>query len=188
MSRLDTQRRALIVEREQRQNREAQLRQDLTDAEARATEEQSVIDEAKQMLNRAQHQVESDDGMRETLETARTQAREHVRQCRQEKQQADVALNRSEVRHRELLTQHEALSRSIERARKQVTSYEQREASIRGEMPTEQNSDLAARQELSELLERRLAVESQLTQVRQGLSELESALRSKEQSLSLIHI
>ena len=122
LSRLDTQRRALIVEREQRQNREAQLRQDLTDAEARATEEQSVIDEAKQMLNRAQHQVESDEGMRETLETARTQAREQVRQCRQEKQQADVALNRSEVRHRELLTQREALSRSIERAREQVNS------------------------------------------------------------------
>ncbi len=182
LSRLDTQRRALIAEREQRQNREAQLRQDLTDAEARATEEQAVMDEAKQMLNRAQHQVESDDGMRETLETARTQAREQVRQCRQEKQQADVALNRSEVRHRELLTQREALSRSIERAREQVTSYEQREASILGEMPTEENPDLAAQQELSELLERRLAVESQLTQARQGLSELESALRSKEQS------
>ena len=182
LSRLDTQRRALIVEREQRQNREAQLRQDLTDAEARATEEQSVIDEAKQMLNRAQHQVESDEGMRETLKTARTQAREQVRQCRQEKQQADVALNRSEVRHRELLTQREALSRSIERAREQVNSYEQREASIRGEMPKEENPDLAAQQELSELLERRLAVEAQLTQARQGLSELESALRSKEQS------
>ena len=182
LSRLDTQRRALIVEREQRQNREAQLRQDLTDAEARATEEQSVIDEAKQMLSRAQHQVESDEGMRETLETARTQAKEQVRQCRQEKQQADVALNRSEVRHRELLTQREALSRSIERAREQVTSYEQREASIRGEMPKEENPDLAAQQELSELLERRLAVEAQLTQARQGLSELESALRSKEQS------
>ena len=182
LSRLDTQRRALIVEREQRQNREAQLRQDLTDAEARATEEQSVIDEAKQMLNRAQYQVESDEGMRETMETARTQAREQVRQCRQEKQQADVALNRSEVRHRELLTQREALSRSIERAREQVTSYEQREASIRGEMPKEENPDLAAQQELSELLERRLAVESQLTQARPGLSELESALRSKEQS------
>ena len=182
LSRLDTQRRALIFEREQRQNREAQLRQDLTDAEARATEEQSVIDEAKQMLNRAQHQVESDEGMRETLETARTQAREQVRQCRQEKQQADVALNRSEVRHRELLTQREALSRSIERAREQVTSYERREASIRGEMPKEENPDLAAQQELSELLERRLAVESRLTQARQGLSKLESALRSKEQS------
>ena len=86
------------------------------------------------------------------------------------------------MRHRELLTQREALSRSIERAREQVTSYEQREASIRGEMPTEENPDLAAQQELSELLERRLAVESQLTQARQGLSELESALRSKEQS------
>jgi chromosome segregation protein len=182
LSRLDTQRRALIAEREQRQNREAQLRQDLTDAEARAVEEQTVIDEAKQMLNRAQHQVESDEGARETLETARTQAREQVRLCRQEKQQADVTLNRSEVRHRELLTQREALSRSIERAWEQVTSYEQREASIRGEMPTEENPDLAAKQELSELLERRLVVESQLTQARQGLSELESALRSKEQS------
>ena len=182
LSRLDTQRRALIAEREQRQNREAQLRQDVTDAEARAAEEQSVIDEAKQMLNRAQHQVESDEGVREALETARTQAREQVRQCRQEKQQADVGLNRSEVRHRELLTQREALSRSIERAREQVTNYEQREASIRGEMPTQENPDLAAQQELSELLERRLAVESQLTQARQGLSELESALRSKEQS------
>ncbi|MGB1334535.1 MAG: chromosome segregation protein SMC [Luminiphilus sp.] len=182
LSRLDTQRRALIAEREQRQNREAQLRQDVTDAEVRAAEEQSVIDEAKQMLNRAQHQVESDEGVREALETARTQAREQVRQCRQEKQQADVGLNRSEVRHRELLTQREALSRSIERAREQVTNYEQREASIRGEMPTEENPDLAAQQELSELLERRLAVESQLTQARQGLSELESALRSKEQS------
>ena len=182
LSRLDTQRRALIAQREQRQNREAQLRQDVTDAEARAAEEQSVIDEAKQMLNRAQHQVESDEGVREALETARTQAREQVRQCRQEKQQADVGLNRSEVRHRELLTQREALSRSIERAREQVTNYEQREASIRGEMPTEENPDLAAQQELSELLERRLAVESQLTQARQGLSELESALRSKEQS------
>ena len=99
-----------MAEREQRQHREAQLRQDLADAEVRSAEEQSVIDEAKQMLNRAQHQVESDEGVRDELETARTQAREQVRQCRQEKQQADVALNRSEVRHRELLTQREALS------------------------------------------------------------------------------
>lgn len=182
LSRLDTQRRALMAEREQRQHREAQLRQDLADAEVRSAEEQSVIDEAKQMLNRAQHQVESDEGVRDELETARTQAREQVRQCRQEKQQADVALNRSEVRHRELLTQREALSRSIERAREQVTSYEEREASIRGELPTEENPDLGAQQELSELLERRLAVESQLTLARQGLSELESALRGKEQA------
>jgi chromosome segregation protein len=182
MSRLDTQRRALMAEREQRQHREAQLRQDLADAEVRSAEEQSVIDEAKQLLNRAQHQVESDAGVRDELETARTQAREQVRQCRQEKQQADVALNRSEVRHRELLTQREALSRSIERAREQVTSYEEREASIRGELPTEENPDLGAQQELSELLERRLAVESQLTLARQGLSELESALRVKEQA------
>lgn len=182
LSRLDAQRRALITERQQRQNREAQLRQDLTDAEGRAAEERSVIDEAKQMLNLAQHQVESDEGLREDLETARAQAREQVRQCRQAKQQADVALNRSEVRHRELLTQREALSQSIARAREQVSSYEQREASIRGEMPTDENPDLAAQQELSELLERRLVVESQLTLARQGLSELESALRSKEQA------
>ena len=182
MSRLDTQRRALIAEREQRQNRLAQLRQDLTDAETQATEEQSVIDEAKRMRNRAQRQVESDEGARETLERARTQAREQVRQCRQQKQQADVALNRSEVRHREVLTQQEALSRSIERAREQVTSYERRETYIRGEMPAEENPDLAAQQDLSDLLERRLAVESQLTLARQGLSELESALRGKEQS------
>ncbi len=182
LSRLDTQRRALIAEREQRQNREAQLRQDLTDGETQATEEQSVIDEAKRMRNRAQHQVESDEGARETLKRARTQAREQVRQCRQQKQQADAALNRSEVRHREVLTQQEALSRSIERAREQVTSYERRETYIRGEMPAEENPDLAAQQNLSELLERRLAVESQLTLARQGLSELESALRGKEQS------
>ncbi len=182
LSRLDAQRRALITELQQRQNREAQLRQDLTDAEGRAAEERSVIDEANQMLNLARHQVESDEGLREDLETARAQAREQVRQCRQAKQQADVALNRSEVRHRELLTQREALSQSIARAREQVSSYEQREASIRGEMPTDENPDLAAQQELSELLERRLVVESQLTLARQGLSELESALRSKEQA------
>jgi chromosome segregation protein len=105
-----------------------------------------------------------------------------VRQSRQAKQQADVALNRSEVRNRELLTQQEALRQSIERAKQQVLSYEEREAAIRGEMPTDENPDLEAQQVLSQLLEKRLGVEAQLTQARQGLSELETTLRNREQA------
>ena len=179
---LESQKRSLIAEQEQRLARESQLRQDLSDAEVRVSEEQAVIEEATQMLGRARSQVASDETSREELEDQRQAARDTVRQCRQAKQQADVALNRSEVRHRELLTQREALAQSIERARQQLESYEQREASIRSEMPTEENPDREAQRELSELLERRLGVEAQLTQARQGLSELESVLREREQT------
>ena len=49
-------------------------------------------------------------------------------------------------------------------------------------MPTEENPDREAQRELSELLEKRLGVEAQLTQARQGLSELESVLREREQT------
>ena len=179
---LESQKRSLIAEQEQRLARESQLRQDLSDAEVRVSEEQAVIEEATQMLGRARSQVASDETSREELEDQRQTARDTVRQCRQAKQQADVALNRSEVRHRELLTQREALAQSIERARQQLESYEQREASIRSEMPTEENPDREAQRELSELLEKRLGVEAQLTQARQGLSELESVLREREQT------
>jgi len=179
---LESQKRSLIAEQEQRLARESQLRQDLSDAEVRVSEEQAVIEEATQMLGRARSQVASDETSREELEDQRQAARDTVRQCRQAKQQADVALNRSEVRHRELLTQREALTQSIERARQQLESYEQREASIRSEMPTEENPDREAQRELSELLEKRLGVEAQLTQARQGLSELESVLREREQT------
>ena len=180
-SRLDAQKRALLAQQEQRQAREAQLRQDLSDLEVRGTEERAVITQATQMLGRAKMQVESDASVRSELESARETAREHVRQSRQAKQQADVALNRSEVRNRELLTQQAALRQSIERARQQVVSYEEREAAIRGEMPTDENPDLEAQQVLSQLLEKRLGVEAELTQARQGLSELETTLRDKEQ-------
>ena len=179
---LESQKRSLIAEQEQRQARESQLNQDLSDADVRVSEEQAVIEEATQMLGRARSQVASDETSREELEDQRQAARDTVRQCRQAKQQADVALNRSEVRHRELLTQREALAQSIERARQQLESYEQREASIRSEMPTEENPDREAQRELSELLEKRLGVEAQLTQARQGLSELESVLREREQT------
>ena len=179
---LESQKRSLVAEQEQRLARESQLRQDLSDAEVRVSEEQAVIEEATQMLSRARSQVASDETSREELEEQRQAARDTVRQCRQAKQQADVALNRSEVRHRELLTQREALAQSIERARQQLESYEQREASIRSEMPTEENPDREAQRELSELLEKRLGVEAQLTQARQGLSELESVLREREQT------
>ena len=182
MVQLESQKRSLIAEQEQRLARESQLRQDLSDAEVRVSEEQAVIEEATQMLGRARSQVASDETSREELEDQRQAARDTVRQCRQAKQQADVALNRSEVRHRELLTQREALAQSIERARQQLESYEQREASIRSEMPTEENPDREAQRELSELLEKRLGVEAQLTQARQGLSELESVLREREQT------
>ncbi len=179
---LESQKRSLIAEQEQRLARESQLKQDLSDAAVRVSEEQAVIEEATQMLGRARSQVASDETSREELEDQRHAARDNVRQCRQAKQQADVALNRSEVRHRELLTQREALAQSIERARQQLESYEQREASIRSEMPTEENPDLEAQRELSELLEKRLGVEAQLTQARQGLSELERVLREREQT------
>ena len=179
---LESQKRSLIAEQEQRLVRESQLRQDLSDAEVRVSEEQAVIEEATQMLGRARSQVASDETSREELEDQRQAARDTVRQCRQAKQQADVALNRSEVRHRELLTQREALAQSIERARQQLESYEQREASIRSEIPTEENPDREAQRELSELLEKRLGVEAQLIQARQGLSELESVLREREQT------
>jgi len=141
---LESQKRSLIAEQEQRQARESQLNQDLSDADVRVSEEQAVIEEATQMLGRARSQVASDETSREELEDQRQAARDTVRQCRQAKQQADVALNRSEVRHRELLTQREALAQSIERARQQLESYEQREASIRSEMPTEENPDREA--------------------------------------------
>jgi chromosome segregation protein len=49
-------------------------------------------------------------------------------------------------------------------------------------MPTDENPDLEAQQILSQLLEKRLGVEAQLTQARQGLSELETTLRNKEQA------
>ena len=75
------------------------------------------------MLGRARSQVASDETSREALEDQRQSARDVVRQSRQAKKQADVALNRSEVRHRELLTQREALSQSIDRARQQLESY-----------------------------------------------------------------
>ncbi len=182
---LESQKRSLIAEQEQRLARESQLKQDLSDAEVRVSEEQAVIEEATQMLGRARSQVASDETSREELEDQRQAARDTVRQCRQAKQQADVALNRSEVRHRELLTQRQALAQSIERARQQLESYEQREASIRSEMPTEENPDRDAQRELSELLEKRLGVEAQLTQARQGLSELESVLREREQTRML---
>lgn len=178
---LESQKRSLIAEQEQRLARESQLKQDLSDAEVRVSEEQAVIEEATQMLGRARSQVASDETSREELEDQRQAGRDAVRQCRQAKQQADVALNRSEVRHRELLTQREALAQSIERARQQLVSYEQREASIRSEMPTEENPDREAQRELSDLLEKRLGVEAQLTQARQALSELESVLREREQ-------
>ena len=178
----ESQKRALIAEQAQRLAREEQLKQDLADAEVRVSEEQSVISEATQMLGRARSQVASDETSREALEDQRQSARDVVRQSRQAKQQADVALNRSEVRHRELLTQREALSQSIDRARQQLESYEQREASIRSEMPTEADPDREAQRELSELLERRLGVEAELTQARQVLSELESTLREREQT------
>ena len=179
---LESQKRSLIAEQEQRQARESQLNQDLSDADVRISEEQAVIEEATQMLGRARSQVASDETSREEMEDQRQVARDTVRQCRQAKQQADVALNRSEVRFRELLTQREALAQSIERARQQLESYEQREASIRSEMPTEENPDREAQRELSDLLEKRLGVEAQLTQARQGLSELESVLREREQT------
>ena len=179
---LESQKRSLIAEQEQRLARESQLKQDLSDTQVRVSEEQAVIEEATQMLGRARSQVASDETSREELEEQRHAARDRVRQCRQAKQQADVALNRSEVRHRELLTQREALAQSIERARQQLESYEQREASIRSEMPTEENPDREAQRELSELLEKRLGVEAHLTQARQGLSDLESVLREREQT------
>lgn len=179
---LESQKRSLIAEQAQRLARESQLKQDLLDTEARVSEEQSVIAEATQMLGRARSQVASDETSRDQMEDQRQAARDTVRQCRQAKQQADVALNRSEVRHRELLTQREALAQSIERARQQLESYEQREASIRIEMPTEENPDREAQHELTELLEKRLGVEAQLTQARQGLSELENVLRQREQN------
>ena len=159
---LESQKRSLIAEQEQRQARESQLNQDLSDADVRISEEQAVIEEATQMLGRARSQVASDETSREELEDQRQAARDTVRQCRQAKQQADVALNRSEVRHRELLTQREALAQSIERARQQLESYEQREASIRSEMPTEENPDREAQRELRNCLENALVLRHQL--------------------------
>jgi chromosome segregation protein len=182
VSQLDAKHRALAASDEQQRNRVQQLRQDLSDTEIRSAEEQTVIEEAVKLLDRAAHEVASDDDRREILEAARSGARDSVRQCRHAKQQADVALNRCEVRHKELLTQRDALLRSIERAREQVTSYEQRETVIRGEMPADDNPDLEARKELSDLLEKRLGVEAKLTQARQSLSELETVLRDREQA------
>ena len=182
VSQLDAKHRALAASDEQQRNRVQQLRQDLSDTEIRSAEEQTVIEEAVKLLDRAAYEVASDDDRREILEAARSGARDSVRQCRHAKQQADVALNRCEVRHKELLTQRDALLRSIERAREQVTSYEQRETVIRGEMPADDNPDLEARKELSDLLEKRLGVEAKLTQARQSLSELETVLRDREQA------
>jgi chromosome segregation protein len=49
-------------------------------------------------------------------------------------------------------------------------------------MPADDNPDLEARKELSDLLEKRLGVEAKLTQARQSLSELETVLRDREQA------
>lgn len=128
----------------------------------------------------------SDDGQRISLLEQRDQYRETLKQAREnsanKKKAADGLIMRLEFVRNQL----QYLRQSLERAESQIVSLKERKENIISAMKIAKTPLSALNQNLEQALEKRLAVENELSSAKQKVENVEHDLREQEAKRSLL--
>ena len=171
---------------EQISARRERLAADISDTRGQFGQEQEAVSEARLLLAEAIERMETDSRQREELLARRDAARNQLDSVRQRARHDKDAAHQSAMRHQSLQTQLGGVAETMQRARSQVTQLQERREALQGSLMESDDPVVALQDELEAQLALRLASETELTQARQAVAEVEHALRQAEQQRAAI--
>ncbi len=166
--------------------RRARIAADVEEAREQFRQEQEAVAEARQLLSLAIESMESDSHRREELLSVRDETRGKLDSCRQKARHDKDAAHQAAMRLQSLQTQLSSMRGSIDRTHNQVAQLRERRESLQRSMNENDNPLEGLRAELEAQLELRLQSESELSEARQLVAEVEHKLRECEQQRAAI--
>ena len=171
---------------EQINARKERVNAEIDDARNQFRAEQESLAEARQILSAAIENMEADSQQREQLLSQRDQTRNGLDNARQKARHDKDAAHQLAMRHQSLQTQLAAMRESIERTTGQVSQLVSRRDNLLQTLSENDNPIDNLQVELEEQLAQRLVAESQLSEKRDLVAEIELQLRQSEQQRAAI--
>ncbi len=164
--------------------RRDQARREVKEAREQLEHEGENLSEARVILSEAIASMEQDTEQRELLLQRRDALRASLDQARQRARHDKDKAHELAMRHQSLNTQLAATRQGMERLEEQTQRLEERQAQLREALEQSQEPVEEQQLELDANLNKRLAVEEELTEARRALEAVEHELRGAEQSRS----
>jgi len=169
------------VQIEQYKARKQRAEGELAEVSSQFSQEQESLAQARALLQESLDGMERDSETREQLLGERDAVRQQLEQVRQRARQDRDQQQELAMRERALSTQLGAVRESIARVEIQLERLGERREQLRAAFEVKEQPGENHQQELEELLESRLQVETELASARAVNEELEQQMRGHEQ-------
>ncbi|WP_257295387.1 chromosome segregation protein SMC [Endozoicomonas sp. YOMI1] len=168
------------VRLEQFSERRRRLEQELQEVREQYGLEQEVIGESRMRLQEALDHMEEDIGRREAMQEHREKLQARLEEVRHQARFDQERAHQLALRQQSINTQIGSLKAAIERLSQQSTKLRERREFLRESMSESNSPEGDLREQLEEMLARRLEQEEMMQQARMALEEVEQRIRAGE--------
>jgi len=176
----------LQVRIEQEGKRREKLAGDIAEAKEQMSLEGENLSQSRMILEEAIGLMEKDTDQKEALLTRRDDIRGKLDQSRQRARHDKDKLHALAMRHQSIKTQLQSIRDSMQRLQEQASRLAQRKEQLLTSLGNSDDPTEDHKIELEALLEKRIAVEEELTASRKQFETVEQQLRDAEQSRSRV--
>ncbi|MFT6388166.1 MAG: chromosome segregation protein [Cellvibrionaceae bacterium] len=171
---------------EQEGVRRQKLAGDIAEAKEQMSLETEHLSQSRIVLEEAIGLMEKDTEQKEALLTRRDDIRGKLDQSRQRARHDKDKLHALAMRHQSIKTQLQSIRESMKRLQEQSSRLEQRQQQLQTSLGDSDDPTEGHKIDLEALLEKRIAVEEELTSSRRQFETVEQELRDAEQSRSRV--
>ena len=168
------------VRLEQFSERRRRLEHELQEVREQYELEQEVIGESRMRLQEALDHMEEDIGRREAMQEQREKLQTRLEEVRHQARFDKERAHQLALRQQSINTQIGSLKAAIERLSQQSTKLRERREFLRESMSESNSPEGDLREQLEEMLARRLEEEEAMQQARMALEEVEQRIRAGE--------
>ncbi len=168
------------VRLEQFSERRRRLEHELQEVREQYELEQEVIGESRMRLQEALDHMEEDIGRREVMQEQREKLQTRLEEVRHQARFDKERAHQLALRQQSINTQIGSLKAAIERLSQQSTKLRERREFLRESMSESNSPEGDLREQLEEMLARRLEEEETMQQARMALEEVEQRIRAGE--------
>ena len=168
------------VRLEQFSERRRRLEHELQEVREQYELEQEVIGESRMRLQEALDHMEEDIGRREAMQEQREKLQTRLEEVRHQARFDKERAHQLALRQQSINTQIASLKAAIERLSQQSTKLRERREFLRESMSESNSPEGDLREQLEEMLARRLEEEEAMQQARMALEEVEQRIRAGE--------
>ncbi len=168
------------VRLEQFSERRRRLEHELQEVREQYELEQEVIGESRMRLQEALDHMEEDIGRREAMQEQREKLQTRLEEVRHQARFDKERAHQLALRQQSINTQISSLKAAIERLSQQSTKLRERREFLRESMSESNSPEGDLREQLEEMLARRLEEEEAMQQARMALEEVEQRIRAGE--------